>query len=68
MIPEGYDHKATSHNFNQTEKVSIYYNKVANDYLLEIGDGSEDQGWFFTKEQLELIVHAASDVLHDAKV
>jgi hypothetical protein len=68
-IPEGYDHKATSESFNGAERVSVYYNKVAADYLVVVGGVlDEEQGWYFNKAQLELIVHAGTDVLDDAKV
>jgi hypothetical protein len=68
-IPEGYDHKATSESFNGAERVSVYYNKVAADYLVVVGGVlDEEQGWIFNKTQLELIVHAGTDVLDDAKV
>ncbi len=67
-IPAGYDWKATSENFNGTCKVSIYYSKLEDDYLLEIDDGEDGQGWVFTKSQLELIIHAGNDVLDDARV
>lgn len=62
-IPEGYVHKATSENFPQTEKVVILYHRVDDDYLIMINE----DGWAVTKAQLELIVHAGSDVLDDAK-
>lgn len=62
-IPEGYNHKATSDSFNGAERVVIYYSKVEDDYLLVIND---EQGWTFTKAQLELIVHAGGDVLEMA--
>ena len=65
MIPETYNHKATSESFNGTEKVVIYYSSTYDDYLLEINDGTDGQGWFFTKAQLELIAHASTDVLEN---
>jgi hypothetical protein len=47
----------------------VYYNKVAADYLVVVGGVlDEEQGWYFNKAQLELIVHAGTDVLDDAKV
>lgn len=63
VIPEGYFHKATSDSFNGAERVVIYYSKVEGDYLLVVND---EQGWNFTKAQLALIVHAATDVLEMA--
>jgi hypothetical protein len=69
-LPEGYDHKATSENFPRTQKVVIYYNRVEDLYLIQV----EEEGRIIkslgtlTAGQLELVIHAGSDVLHDAKV
>jgi hypothetical protein len=68
MVPEGYFHKATNESFNGAIKVSIYYSSLNDDFLLEINDGEEGQGWFFNKTQLELIVQAGKDVLDDLRV
>ena len=59
-IPEGYNHKATSDSFNGAERVVIYYSKVEDNYLLHI----EGEVYLtVTKGQLELIVHAGTDVI-----
>jgi hypothetical protein len=63
-VPEGYNHKATSESFNGTEKVSIYYSNEHSKYLLTFGE----QEVYFNKTQLELIVHAGTDVLDNAKI
>lgn len=60
VIPEGYNHKATSQSFNESERVVIYYSKVDDQYLLQV---NEDAGLFISKEQLALVVHAGTDVL-----
>jgi len=62
-IPEGYAHKATSESFNQAHKVVVYYNKVEDLYLLQV---NENAGFFVTKTELELVVHAGTDVLEMA--
>lgn len=68
VVPEGYDHKATSESFSKQEKVSIYYNRMSNEYLIHIYATQEEDGKTVcvTKQQLELIVHAGRDVLDDA--
>jgi hypothetical protein len=68
-VPEGYVHKATSENFNQTRKVVIYYHRVEALYhvQLESEEIIKSLG-ALTAEELELVIHAAGDVLHDAKV
>lgn len=63
-IPEGYVHKATSESFNGSEKISILYHVVDDDYLIMINE----DGWAVSKTQLELIVHAGNDVLDNLKV
>ena len=69
-LPEGYMHKATSENFPQTEKAVVYYSRMEDLYLVQV----EQEGRVIkslgtlTQAQLELVVHAASDVLHDVKV
>lgn len=62
-IPEGYDHKATSDSFNGAERVVIYYSKREDDYLLVINGDWHDT---ITKSQLELIIHAGTDVIEMA--
>jgi hypothetical protein len=62
-IPEGYFHKATSDSFNGAERVVIYYSKTEGDYILVI---NEDTILTITKAQLELVVHAGTDVLEMA--
>ena len=66
-IPDGYNHKATSESFNGTEKVIIYHSNEENDYLVvfETHDSGyiEEEAAFINKIQLELIVHAGTDVL-----
>lgn len=69
IAPEGYDHKATSESFNQGQSVEIYYSRMADEYLVVVIDEDGDEKpYYFNKTQLELLVHAASDVLHDQKV
>lgn len=68
-IPEGYDHKATSDSFSKAERVVIYYSKVEDNYLLRIGNPDYEyllNEVFVTKAQLELIVHAGTDVIEMA--
>jgi hypothetical protein len=71
-IPPGYNHKATSESFTGTDKVSVYYSGVDELYLVvaetQLNEDTLERGWLFTKTQLELIIHAGSDVLHDAAV
>lgn len=67
-IPETYNHKATSESFNGDTKVAIYYSDTHGDYLLEIDDGKDTQGWYFTEAQLRLVVHAGTDVLDNLSV
>jgi len=66
-IPEGYYHKATNESFNGGYRVEIYYSTLADDYLVVL-DEDTDTGIYFDKTQLELLILAASDVLHDEKV
>ena len=63
-IPEGYNHKATSDSFNGAERVVIYYSKVEDNYLIVYN--GVDQGFIVTKAQLELLVHAGTDVIEMA--
>ena len=65
-VPEGYYHKATSESYNSAEKVEVYRNDLWDDYLVVINDA--EPGLHCTKTQLELLILAASDVLHDEKV
>ena len=71
-IPEGYNHKATSDSFNGAESVVIYYSKVEDDYLIVLSDPHHEcdacggELVYVTKAQLELIVHAGSDVIEMA--
>jgi hypothetical protein len=71
-IPPGYNHKATSESFTGTDKVVIYYSSTAGDYLVvaetQLNEDIQEQGWYFTETQLKLIIHAGTDVLHDAQV
>ena len=68
-LPEGYTHKATTDNFTQTEKAVVYYSRLENLYLIQVEtEGVVKSLGTITPAQLELVVHAASDVLHDAKV
>ena len=66
-IPAGYNHKATSESFNGTEKVIIYHSSEANDYLVvfesQLNEDIDEEAAFINKTQLELIVHAGTDVL-----
>ena len=64
-VPESYNHKATSESFNGADKISIYHSSTFNDYLVYIYANQEDDGKtvYVTKTQLELIVHAGTDVL-----
>ena len=68
-VPEGYFHKATSQSFSGNDTVVIYYSKVEANYLVQIecmgGTVVKSLG-IMTKEQLELVVHAGTDVLEMA--
>ena len=70
-IPEGYNHKATSESFSGTEKVVIYHSNEENDYLVvfesQLNKDIYVDGVFINKTQLELIVHAGTDVLDMGK-
>jgi hypothetical protein len=65
MAPEGYHWKATSENFNGAVKVNIYYSGLEDKYLIEV---EGEQEVIVTKTELELIIHAGGDVLHDEAV
>jgi uncharacterized protein (DUF952 family) len=68
-VPEGYVHKATTDNFNQTAKAVIYYNKVDELYLVQVeADGIINSLGTLTAQQLGLVVDAAEDALHDSRV
>ena len=64
-VPESYNHKATSESFNGADKVSIYYSSTFGDYLVYIYANQEDEGKtvYVSKPQLDLLVHAGTDVL-----
>lgn len=64
-VPESYNHKATSEGFNGGEKVSIYYSSTNNDYLVYVYANQEAFGKkiYVSKAQLELIIHAGTDVI-----
>ena len=64
-LPEGYNHKATSEGFNGAEKVSIHYNGVVREYIIYVHANQEEgsKDIHVSKSQLELIVHAGTDVL-----
>ena len=64
-IPEVYNHKATSESFNGTDKVSIYYSDTVGDYQVYVFANQEENGktLYLSKSQLELLVHAGTDVL-----
>jgi uncharacterized protein (DUF952 family) len=69
LLPEGYIHKATTDNFNQTAKAVIYYSKVEELYLVHVeADGIIQSLGTLTAQHLQLVVDAAEDALHDAKV
>ena len=66
--PEGYNHKATSESFNGAEKVSIHRSSISNpynEYAVYVHENPEEAGKiiYLSKTQLELIVHAGTDVL-----
>ena len=63
-VPEGYDHKATSDSFNGAERVVIYYSKVEDNYLIVYNE--MEHRFIVTKAQLELIIHAGTDVIEMA--
>ena len=64
-LPEGYNHKATSESFNGSEKVSIHYNGESRLYIVYVHANQEEgsKEIHVSKAQLELIVHAGTDVL-----
>ncbi len=68
-VPESYNHKATSDSFNGAEKVAIYYSDSFGDYLVYVYANQEEDGktLYLSKTQLELIVHAGTDVLDNLK-
>lgn len=71
-IPESYNHKATSDNYGGTVRVIIYYSNVEDKYLLHLVQINDmeipDRLVFLTKTELELIVHAGTDVIDNSKV
>jgi len=64
-IPDGYNHKATSDNYAGTVRVAIYYSGVEDNFLVQIND---DGRVTLSKTELELLVHAGTDVLDNLKV
>ena len=68
-VPESYHHKATSESFNGAEKISVYFSSTFNDYLVYIYATPEEDGktLYLNKTQLELIVHAGTDVMDMSK-
>ena len=70
-VPEGYNHKATSESFSGTDKVSIYYGSTTGDYQVYVfanQDSEDGKTLYLSKTQLELLVHAGTDVLDNLKV
>ena len=69
-VPEGYDHKATSESFNGAEKVSVYFSKMSNQYAVYVHGTPEENSKliYLSKVQLETMIHAGKDVLHDLQV
>ena len=66
-VPEGYFHKATSQSFSGAETVVIYYSKVEDNYIVQVETpGVLKSLGVLTKAQLELVVHAGTDVLEMA--
>ena len=68
-IPEGYNHKATSDSFSGAERVVIYYSKVEDNYLVVVGNPDYEsllREVYVTKGQLELLIHAGTDVIEMA--
>jgi hypothetical protein len=64
MIPKGYNHKATSEGFNGNGKAVIYYSNENDKYFIMMDDQPMA---FLTKSQLELLIHAATDVIDMTK-
>ena len=66
-VPAGYNHKATSESFSGVTKVIIYYSGYESNYLVvfenHLNEDIEEKGVFVNKTQLELLVHAGTDVL-----
>ena len=64
-VPKGYNHKATSEGFNGSEKVSIHYHGASSEYIIYVHANQEEgsKDIHVSKSQLELIVHAGTDVL-----
>jgi hypothetical protein len=71
-VPPGYNHKATSENFGGAEKAVIYYSSKEDNYLVvlhsKLNEDIDETGVFLNATQLELVIHAGTDVLHDAKM
>jgi hypothetical protein len=69
-VPNNFYHKATNESFNGSVKISIYYNSLSDLYFVMMGGATadEEQGWYFTKTQLELVIQAGKDVLDDERV
>lgn len=66
-IPSGYNHKATSESFSGTEKVVVYYSSEDAGYLVvcssKLNEDVEEFATYLNKAQLQLLVHAGTDVL-----
>lgn len=70
VIPDTYAHKATSESFNGRTGVSVYYSRAFDNYFILIRgtDLDNEVGLYFTKTELELMIHAAKDTLDDQRV
>ncbi len=70
LVPEGYDHKATSDSFNGADTVSVYFNKMTNDFAVYVHGNQEEDGkiLFVSKIQLETLLNAGKDVLDDLRI
>ncbi len=71
-IPEGYNHKATSESFTGAEKVVIYHSSMVDRYLVvfesNVDEDTDDAHVYINATQLELLINAGGDVLHDARL
>ena len=65
VIPEGYNHIATSEGLQfGTSKAVMYRNSKENLFLLVVDDGAIMS---LTRSQLEAVVHVSTDVLERTK-
>ena len=68
-VPADYALKASSESFSRYDTATVYYN--GEDYIVVMQQkstyGVEERGFNFTKTQLELLIHAAGDVLADQR-